>query len=145
MPRGRAVLAQRPGAAADPAQPPRVVPAAGPVPRWSGARALVLAFTQQVLLSPVRVGILVSLGGMIAVVVVGAERWWLVLGVVLFQTAAATLILCWVDVRSVSRRPGRGADGPADPSAQRAWVSAPHADVDVPRPRRPSPDEGPAG
>lgn len=93
-------------------------------------RAILLAFVRQVLLRPVRIGTLVVLGALIAMVVGGAESWWFLLGITLFHAAAATLIVLWVQVpapptaRPVLGRAGRGC----------SCVRCP-----LPRQRRPQP------
>jgi hypothetical protein len=96
----------------------------------SGARAALVAFTTQVLLRPCRIGALAVLGGMIAVVAVGADGWWIVLGITLFQAAAAALTVMWVD------------SAPAGPPPRQAdEVLIDEVLIDVPRPRRPGPGE----
>lgn len=87
------------------------------------------AFTRQVLLRPVRIGTLVLLGGMTAVVLVGAEGWWIVLGITLFQAAATTLVVTWVEVPPPAHRP-----------AEHRYPSRPDLAA-LPRPRQPWPDE----
>lgn len=96
-----------------------------------------MAFTVQVLLRPARIGTLALLGGMIGVMVVGAEGWWVVLGITLFQVAAWTLTVMWVDTRSVGP-PTRQVHRP-QPERQRdcPWSAL----VRVPHPRQPRPDE----
>jgi hypothetical protein len=98
--------------------------------RWDGARTTLLAFTRQVLLRPSRIGTLVLLGGMTATVLVGAEGWWIVLGITLFQASASTLTVMWVDIPPprLSR------------TAQRLPVH-PWRPGDIPHPRRPGPGE----
>jgi hypothetical protein len=91
------------------------------------------AFTIQVLLRPVRIGTLALLGAMIGVVVVGAEGWWIVLGITLFQAAACALIVMWVDIGSVRAPPHQPEGRPAE--RQCPWAAL------VPRPRRPRADE----
>jgi hypothetical protein len=66
---------------------------------------------------------------MTAIVLVGAEGWWIVLGITLFQAAASTLIVMWVDVPVRQHRP-------VDYQWARWFVSDP-----LPRQRRPRPDE----
>lgn len=130
-PRSREVLTRRPS---------HPVPAP-PVPEqpawWSSVRTALLALTVQVLLRPARIGTLVLLGVMIGVMVVGAEGWWIVLGITLFQVAACALIVMWMDTRSVGLPP-RQAERP---QAERRRESPPSGLVRVPRPRRPRPDE----
>jgi hypothetical protein len=91
-----------------------------PSDRWDGVRAALLAFGQQVLLRPTRIGTLLLLGGMIIIALVGAEGWWIVLGITLFQVAASTLIVMWVDLPRASSRAALD---------------------EVPQQRRPEPDE----
>lgn len=75
--------------------------------RPGGARTALLAFTRQVLLRPVRIGILALFGAMVAVVLGGAESWWIVLGITLFHAAACTWTVMWVDIpRTGSPRRG---------------------------------------
>lgn len=90
-----------------------------------------LAFAHQVLLRPSRIGTLALLGGMISVVLVGAEGWWILLGITLFQAAAGMLIVVWVDIP------------PAVAVPQAGWPPAGRESVwvEVPRPRRPCPGE----
>lgn len=90
---------------------------------------LLPAFARQVLLRPVRIGTLALLGGMTAVVLVGAEGWWIVLGITLFQAAATTLIVMWVEVPAPAHRPADHRDA--------SWPAL----EPVPRPRRPWPGE----
>lgn len=100
------------------------------------------AFTVQVLLRPARIGTLALLGGMIGVMVVGAEGWWMVLGIALFQVAACALIVLWVDTRLVRSLP-RQVDRrevqrrPVQRRRDCPWSAL----VRVPRPRLPRPDE----
>ncbi|MFN2496679.1 MAG: hypothetical protein ABR608_12345 [Pseudonocardiaceae bacterium] len=113
-PRSRVVLSRRP--------PQRLLPAQSreQSPRWDSARVILLAFVTQVLLRPSRIGTLMVLGGMIGVVVVGAEGWWIVLGIILFQAAACALTVMWVDL-----------------AAERPWGAV----GTIPRPRHPPADE----
>ncbi|MGH3929577.1 MAG: hypothetical protein ACRDTF_06330 [Pseudonocardiaceae bacterium] len=110
----------------------------------SRAETALLAFTRQVLLRPTRIGTLALLGGMIAVVLVGAEGWWIVLGITLFHAAACTLTAMWVDIpetgasRQVEPRTSRVGNPP------RSWVSNPPrswVSNGVPHQRRPGHDE----
>lgn len=88
------------------------------------------AFVRQVLLRPVRIGTLALLGGMTAMVLVGAEGWWIVLGITLFQAAATTLVVMWVELPAPPAHRPVGHQYPAWPELE-----------PVPRPRRPWPDE----
>lgn len=99
--------------------------------RWDSARTTLLTFTRQVLMRPVRIGTLVLLGGMTATVLVGAEGWWIVLGITLFQASASTLTVMWVDV------PKPGPSRQAIPLRMDTWFSP----GEVPRQRRPGPGE----
>lgn len=117
--RSRRVLAQRPSPIPIPAQS-----------IWrNGARTALLAFTRQVLLRPARIGTLALLGAMIATVLVGAESWWIVLGISLFHVAAGTLTAMWVDI------PRAGVPQRVEPL--RTWFVRNH----LPHQRRPRPDE----
>jgi hypothetical protein len=101
-----------------------------------------LAFTTQVLLRPSRIGTLLVLAGMIGVVVVGAEGWWIVLGIALFQTAACALTVVWIDLAEIvrSRQPAGLHD--AEYGLAQRWPERHcRAVVTVPRPRRPRADE----
>lgn len=109
---------------------------APPVPQrrgWSAyLRATLGAFTTQVLLRPVRIGTLALLGAMIAVVTVGAEGWWVVLGIVLFQAAAGALTVMWIDPTQV--RLALAPAGPPPPTTGTVLI-------EVPEQRRPGPGE----
>lgn len=80
------------------------------------------------LLRPIRIGTLALFGGMTAVVLVGAEQWWIVLGITLFHAAAGTLIAMWVDIPRIG----------SPPQAQFLRSGVVHG---VPLQRRPGPDE----
>lgn len=123
MQRGREVLLQRP--------PQRRPAAPSPAPpAWCDwGRAVLPAFARQVLLRPVRIGTLALLGGMTAIVLVGAEGWWIVLGISLFQAAASALIVMWVELPA---RPHQHVE-----SQRGCWFVSDQ----VPRQRRPRPDE----
>ena len=123
MQRSRDVLLQRP--------PRRHPPVPGPEqPVWlDWGRAVLPAFARQVLLRPVRLGTLALLGGMTAIVLVGAEGWWIVLGITLFQAAASALIVMWVEL------PARAHQRAAHPCGR--WFGADR----LPHPRRPRPGE----
>jgi hypothetical protein len=125
-PRNREFLGRRPDQ-----QPAARQHAASPL--WDNTRLAVLAFTRQVLLRPVRIGTLVGLGGMIAVVAVGGDSWWIVLGVLLFQATAAAFTAMWVDIESVAVASSPAA---APMSAQLDWPQ-----LFVPQQRRPRPDQ----
>ncbi|MGH3941702.1 MAG: hypothetical protein ACRDTG_24345 [Pseudonocardiaceae bacterium] len=102
----------------------------------SRAETALLAFTRQVLLRPTRIGTLVLLGGMIAGVLVGAEGWWILLGITLFHAAACALTAMWVAV------PGAGAPRQAGPPTGRVGNPARSWVVNrVPHQRRPGHDE----
>ncbi|MGQ0778340.1 MAG: hypothetical protein ACT4NY_28690 [Pseudonocardiales bacterium] len=117
----------------------------------SRAETALLAFTRQVLLRPTRIGTLALLGGMIAVVLVGAEGWWIVLGIILFHVAACTLTAMWITPRTdlprqVKPRTNRVGNPPRDGvgNPPRSWVGNPPRSWvvnRVPRQRRPGPDE----
>lgn len=79
-------------------------------PWWVTVRSAAAVFTRQVLLRPLRIGTLVLLAAAVVAVVAGAEGWWIILGVVLFQTAGSSLIVLWTD----------GDRGEPDPSAPRS-------------------------
>ena len=87
------------------------------------------AFARQVLLRPARIGTLALLGGMTATVLVGAEGWWIVLGISLFQAAASALIVMWVELPA---RPHQRVD-----YQWGRWFVSDR----LPRPRRPRPGE----
>ena len=123
MQRSRDVLLQRPPRRRPPAPAP-----AQPV-WWDWGRAVLPAFVRQVLLRPARIGTLALLGGMTAIVLVGAEGWWIVLGISLFQAAASALIVMWVEL------PARAYQR-IDHQGGRWFVSD-----QLPRPRRPRPGE----
>lgn len=82
-------------------------------PLWDSTQLAFLAFLHQVLLRPARIGTLVGLGGMITVVVVRGDEWWIVLGVVLFQATAAAFTAMWVDFEPAATRRAAQADWPA--------------------------------
>lgn len=64
---------------------------------WETVRGAAAVFARQVLLRPLRIGTLVLLAAAVVAVVTGAEGWWIILGVVLFQTAGSSLIVLWTD------------------------------------------------
>lgn len=64
---------------------------------WMTVRFSAAVFARQVLLRPLRIGTLVLLAAAVIAVVAGAQGWWIILGVVLFQTAASSLIVLWTD------------------------------------------------
>lgn len=97
--------------------------------KWDGARTTLGAFTRQVLMRPMRIGTLVLLGGLTATVLVGAEGWWIVLGITLFHASASTLTVMWVDVPPSARA--------VEPPGTPAWSSL----GEVPQQRRPGPGE----
>ncbi|MGH4015796.1 MAG: hypothetical protein ACRDSL_18120 [Pseudonocardiaceae bacterium] len=141
MQRSREVLAQRP-----PQRPPQGRPppsAAAPRTRRIQARVALLAFTRQVLLRPTRIGTLALLGAMTSIVLVGAEGWWIVLGITLFQATAGMLTVVWVDIPPA--RPPRQAErllADQEPAADAAPAAGPWSALDeIPRQRRPRPDE----
>lgn len=99
-------------------------------PAWfDWGRAVLPAFARQVLLRPARIGTLALLGAMTAVVMVGAEGWWILLGISLFQAAASALVVMWVEL------PPRPHQGTGDHGG--CWSGWDQ----VPRPRRPRPGE----
>ncbi len=117
---------------------------------------MVLAVITQVLLRPRRIGTLLVLGGMIGVVVVGAEGWWIVLGIVLFQMTACALLMTWVDLAQIIRPGRRIRPRHTRPRHTRTrhtrrglvpsrLASPCGAPVAIPRPRRPTADECGAG
>lgn len=87
------------------------------------------------LLRPARIGTLALLGGMTAIVLVGAEGWWIVLGITLFQAAAATLIVVWVDIPPARLRL------PTEHQPAYCVASGCFASDPLPRQRQPRPDE----
>lgn len=91
------------------------------------------AFTRQVLLRPARIGTLALFGGMIAVALVGAEGWWIVLGITLFHAAACTLTVMWVEIPRTGPPQRVSSPGVKSPVS---WVVN-----GVPLQRRPGPDE----
>jgi hypothetical protein len=99
---------------------------------WENAQLALLAFTHQVLLRPARIGTLVALGGMIALVALRGDGWWIVLGVVLFQAAAAAFTAVWVDFDSAARSRRRAAWLPMPIDWLRSYL---------PQQRRPGPDQ----
>ncbi|HEY2723770.1 MAG TPA: hypothetical protein VGI84_03690 [Pseudonocardiaceae bacterium] len=125
-PRNREFLGRRPDQR-------RAAPPHATSPLWDNTRLAVLAFTRQVLLRPVRIGTLVGLGGMIALVAVRGDSWWIVLGVLLFQATAAAFTAMWVDVESVAVASSHAA---APMPAQLDWPQ-----FFVPQQRRPRSDQ----
>lgn len=101
-------------------------------PLWESAQLALLAFTHQVLLRPARIGTLVALGGMISLVAVRGDGWWILLGVVLFQAAAAAFTAVWVDF---------DAAGPSRRGATRLPVPIDWLQFYLPQQRRPGPDQ----
>ncbi len=92
------------------------------------------------LLRPARIGTLALLGTMTTVVLVGAEDWWIVLGISLFQAAAFALIVVWVDIPPA--RPRLPTEHQSVYSfASYYFPSDDLASDPLPRQRRPRPDE----
>lgn len=89
---------------------------------WVVLRFAALTFVKQVLLRPLRIGTLILLAAAVVAVVAGAQGWWVILGVVLFQTAGSSLIVLWTDGER---------DEPEQHSPRRS---------ELPAPRRPEPD-----
>lgn len=94
------------------------------------------------LLRPARIGTLALLGGMTTIVLVGAEGWWIVLGITLFQAAASTLIVVWVDIPPARlRQPTEHQPAYCFPSDYLASDYDYFASDPLPRQRQPRPDE----
>lgn len=117
----------------------------GAQPPWSVAvGGLGRAFARRVLARPLRIGSLLILGASVAVVVVGAQGWWIVLGVMLFQAAASGLVALWLESDDGS---GEGEGG--EQQRREPWTPAPRSpepplpddSPDVPDPRVPDSDE----
>lgn len=83
---------------------------------------------------------LALLGGMTAIVLVGAEGWWIVLGITLFQAAASMLIVVWVDIPPARLRLPTEHQ-PAYCFASDCLASGCFASDPLPRQRQPRPDE----
>ncbi len=64
---------------------------------WVTVRGAAAVFVRQVLLRPLRIGTLILLAAAVVAVVTGAQGWWIILGVVLFQTAGSSLVVLWTD------------------------------------------------
>lgn len=111
---------------------------------WVAAGRLWRAFARQVLARPLRIGTLLVLGASVAVVLVGARGWWIVLGVMLFQAAASGLVALWLESDEGS---GEGEGGerqrrePRTPAPRSPEPPPPEDPPDVPDPRVPDPDE----
>ncbi len=91
------------------------------VPWWVTVRDVGAVFVRQVLLRPLRIGTLVVLAAAVVAVVTGAQGWWVILGVVLFQTAGSALIVLWTDGerdQPPERSPRRSPEPPAPRSPE---------------------------
>lgn len=96
---------------------------------------------RRVLLRPLRIGTLLLLGAIVAMAAVGAQGWWVLLGLTLFLAAAAALVALWLD--SDTEQPSDGADPPAPRHPEPAAPDADPPDepgVDVPDQRVPDPE-----
>lgn len=68
-----------------------------PAPRTRAVRAWWRRFVHDVLARPLRIGVLGLLALSVTTVAVGAQGWWIVLGVVLFLAAASGLVALWLE------------------------------------------------
>lgn len=111
-------------------------------PWWVTVRSAAGVFARQVLLRPLRIGMLVVLAAAVVAVVAGAQGWWVILGVVLFQTAGSLFIVLWTDGEAAEpekrspQRPDPPAPRQPEPDTQ-AEEPAESPDPDVPGQRTP--------